>query len=76
MITLKGLLNSITCALSGLIVRGATIISALSVTSSPMSPVHSFFATKYCFYYNLSKKIWNINFLKNVSSNFQPVSFF
>ena len=40
---LKGLLNSINSARSGLIVSGATIISARSFTISPMRPVHSFF---------------------------------
>ena len=43
---LKGLENSITRALSGSIVRGATIMSAPCVwfTSSPIKPVHCFLA--------------------------------
>lgn len=40
---LYGLLNSMNSALSGLMVKGATIISALSETSSPIKPDHSFF---------------------------------
>lgn len=50
---LNGLLNSINSARSGLIVKGATIISARSLTNSPIKPVHSFlpptgtFAIKY-----------------------------
>lgn len=41
---LNGLLNSINSARSGLMVNGATIMSARSVTSSPIKPVHSFLA--------------------------------
>lgn len=40
---LNGLLNSMNSALSGLMVRGANIISALSYTNSPIKPFHSFF---------------------------------
>ncbi len=38
---LKGFENSMTCARSGFMVRGATMRSARSRTSSPIRPVHS-----------------------------------
>lgn len=56
---LKGLLNSMAWALSGVIVNGATIISAFSFTSSPISPVHSFLPGTSKIHIIISTKTWN-----------------
>ena len=84
---LNGLLNSITWALSGFIVSGATIKSAFSWTSWPINPFHSYkvvtlnlskcsFQFKYCCLY-LTKCIFNTgtNLFSSIIVSFQAAIF-